>query len=291
MLAFMLHGILLWRLRPESEATVSTDIQACLLLLVVAGGARVLEPYRAKAMCRWDKPTFAMVFASITRSLRLLQSAKMAFGSQKCENTLKKDLGIIAKATAADFERARAVLRHRCLHFWTCTRDTSLKHLLMSTATVPLTEGHKMATRHFGFALSSHFGPLKLLYTANFADTYSPITVALYDGELSGVAVEHARFLGRATVKLFENTPQMPKPRDMHRIVAAHSTIQARLFLRTPSLADGRSTLCRIPGRHDALLTKTTTHPTASLDSRTLPPPCFHLWTRRGAASRTDTRR
>ena len=32
----------------------------------------------------------------------------------------------------------------------------------MSTATVPLTEGHKMATRHFGFALSNNFGPLKI---------------------------------------------------------------------------------------------------------------------------------
>ena len=88
-----------------------------------------------------------------------------------------------------------------------------------------------MATRHFGFALSNHFGPLKLFCTVMFADTYSPITVALYDGELSGVAVERARCLGRATVKLFENTPRMPTLRDMHRIVAAHPTIQARLFL------------------------------------------------------------
>ena len=88
-----------------------------------------------------------------------------------------------------------------------------------------------MATRHFGFALSSHFGPLRLFYAASLAGTYSFITVALYDGELSGVAVERARCLGRAAVKLFENTPRMPTLRDMHRIVAAHPTIQARLFL------------------------------------------------------------
>ena len=68
------------------------------------------EPYCAKAMCRWDKPKFAMVFASVLRSLRLLQSTKMAFGGQKFETTFRKDLGIIAKASAADFERARAVL-------------------------------------------------------------------------------------------------------------------------------------------------------------------------------------
>ena len=34
----------------------------------------------------------------------------MAFGGRRYETTFKKDLGIIAKASAADFERARAVL-------------------------------------------------------------------------------------------------------------------------------------------------------------------------------------
>ena len=198
------------------------------------------EPYRAKAMCRWDKPKFAMVFASVLRSLRLLQSAKMAFGGRKCETTFKRDLGIIANASAADFERARAVLpaEGSVISAFTSpavrennTVHTALKHLLMSTATVPLTEGHKMATRHFGFALSNHFGSLKLFYTANFADTYSPITVMLYDGEFCGVALEHARCLGRRSVNLFENAPEMPTLRDMHRIVAAHPTIQARLFI------------------------------------------------------------
>ena len=62
------------------------------------------------SMCRWDKPKFAMVFASVLRSLRLLQSAKLAFGGRKFESTFKKDLRIVANATAADFERARAVL-------------------------------------------------------------------------------------------------------------------------------------------------------------------------------------
>ena len=198
------------------------------------------EPYRAKAMCRWDKPKFAMVFASVLRSLRLLQSTKMAFGGRRCETTFKKDLGIIAKASAADFERARGVLpaEGSAISAFTSpavrenkTVHTALKHLLMSTATVPLTEGHKMATRHFGFALSNHFGPLKLFYTANFADTYSPITVMLYDGELCGVGLEHARCLGRRSVNLFENATDMPTLREMNRIGAAHPTIQARLFI------------------------------------------------------------
>ena len=98
----------------------------------------------------------------------------MAFGGKMGESQLKKDFKIIAKASAVDSERARAVLpaegsvvedfsspavrENSAVH-------TALKHLLMWTATVPLTEGHKMATRHFGFALSNHFGSLKCLFT------------------------------------------------------------------------------------------------------------------------------
>ena len=153
------------------------------------------EPYRAKAICRWDKPKSAMVFASALRSLRVLQSTRMAFGGKMGKSQFKKDLNTIAKASAVDFERARAVLpaEGSVVSAFTspAVREntavhTALKHLLISTATVPLTEGHKMATRHFGFALSNHSGSLKVFYTANVADTCSPITVMLYDGELSG---------------------------------------------------------------------------------------------------------
>ena len=70
-----------------------------------------------------------------------------------------------------------------------------------------------------------------MFYTVNLADTHSPITVMLYDGGRSDAALEHARCLGRRSVNLIENTPEMPTLRDMHRIVAAHPTIQARLFL------------------------------------------------------------
>ena len=101
-----------------------------------------------------------MVFASVVRSLELLQTTKLAFGGAKAESTFKQDLSIIAKATAADFERARAVLPNvpslASVVAPPAVREntavqTALKHLLMSTATVPLTEGYKVATRHFGF--------------------------------------------------------------------------------------------------------------------------------------------
>ena len=128
-------------------------------------------PYAAKAMNRWDRPKFAMVFASVLRSLQLLQTTKLAFGGGKKETTFKKDLNIIAKATAADFEQARAVVPNASSLTSVFTApavrennkavQTALKHLLLATANVPLTEGYKQATRHFGFALTNHFGPLK----------------------------------------------------------------------------------------------------------------------------------
>ena len=63
-----------------------------------------IEPYRAKAMSRWDRPKFAMVFASILRSIALLQSTKLALGGVKHETTFKKDLSIILLRRHRGFE-------------------------------------------------------------------------------------------------------------------------------------------------------------------------------------------
>ena len=60
---------------------------------------------------------------------------------------------------------------------------------------------------------------------------YSPLTVLLYDGDLGDVVLEHAWSLGHASVNLFDNAPEMPTLRDMHRIIASHPMIQAKLFL------------------------------------------------------------
>ena len=169
----LLHRILLRRLCAQPRTTSAAQFQTDFSYLPVREELESsldsdVVPYRAKAMCRWDRPKFAMVFASILRSLLLLQSTKMAFGGAKYETTFKKDLNIIAKASAEDFERARAVLPSEgsVVGAFTSQRarentvvHTALKHLLMSSATVPLTEGHNMATRHLGFSLSNHFGP------------------------------------------------------------------------------------------------------------------------------------
>ena len=100
----------------------------------------------------------------------------------------------------------------------------ALKHLLTTTAVVPLTEGNKMKLRHFGHALDMTFDPLKLFMTCNFADTYMPLTMVLFDPE------NKERLLS-TTCNLFDQKPELPTLQQMHRIVARSPTTQARLFL------------------------------------------------------------
>ena len=58
----------------------------------------------------------------------------------------------------------------------------TLSQLMMNTANVPLTEGYKMSLRHTGFAMNISEGPLSLFFTANLADTYSPLSLTLLHG-------------------------------------------------------------------------------------------------------------
>ena len=104
----------------------------------------------------------------------------------------------------------------------------ALKHLLLQTATVPLTEGNKMNLRHQSYSQTLRFGSLKLFLTVNFADAYSPLVLKLYHGDACGEAEE---LVGEAKINLFEDAPRMPTQQRMHQIVARHPSVQARLFL------------------------------------------------------------
>ena len=202
-------------------------------------------PYKARQMSRFDTPEFMMIFASTLRSMHMLQSSKLSILNGNLAHTFWADLKTIAECRVDDFERvlsqqqrqgAQTLIQvfqspklseeHRTVH-------TALKQLLMQTATVPLTEGNKIKARRQSFALTLHFGPLKLFLTCNFADTYSPITLLLYAGKDSQVNDEDGPLLyhGQASVNLFEESPNMPTLQRMHQIVARHPVIQARLFM------------------------------------------------------------
>ena len=145
-------------------------------------------------MSRWDTPIFAMVFASTLRMLLMLEVSRLSLLKGELATSFYRDLKIIAESKAADFEHALAYEQHQgaqsLIQVFQSPKvsehhkaaHTALKHVLMQTATVPLTEGNKVKVRHQSHSLTLHFGALKLFLTCNFADTYSPITMMLYSG-------------------------------------------------------------------------------------------------------------
>ena len=86
---------------------------------------------------------------------------------------LKSDFQAIVDCTAEDFERAFAYESHggakTLLEVFSASKvketfanvHAALKHVLVQTATVPLTEGYPMCLRHQSFSQSLCFGALK----------------------------------------------------------------------------------------------------------------------------------
>ena len=198
------------------------------------------RPYKACPMSRWDNNLINLLFGSSLRSLRMLRAAKLSFlASKGAEETFKTDLQAILDASVEDFENAFAYQRHggakSLLEVFAAPEAkvkhpavyAALKHLLLQTATVPLTEGNKMKMRHESFSQTLRFGTLKVFMTTNFADCYSPLLLKLYNSEDAGEADE---LLGGLSVNLFDDAPSMPTQQRMHQIVARHPSVQARLF-------------------------------------------------------------
>ena len=144
-----------------------------------------VEPYRARDKSRWDTPEFYAVFASFLRALKILQSVRASMDRPGFE----KDFQVIAAASSEDFTQAALhPSAPRCNEHLIRTSGnervrTALRHLGFSTATVPLTDGHKMRLHHFGCAMNQVFGPLTVFHTHNYADNYSPEILKLQTSE------------------------------------------------------------------------------------------------------------
>ena len=183
------------------------------------------RPYVACPTSRWDNPEVVAMFADTLRREKLLLSTKMTFlGS----SAFKQDLRVIAQATAEDFADLTKYSTLGQAYTSSKTPDRpamkALKHLLTSTASVPLTEGNKMKLRHYGHAMDMNFGALKLFMTCNFADTYMPLTLTLYDPD-------NKQQLLTQRMTLLQERPSLPTLREMHRVVAESPETQAQLFL------------------------------------------------------------
>jgi hypothetical protein len=140
-----------------------------------------------------------------------------------------KDFKTVAATTAADFtEAALHPSAPRSNEQLICTAGnervrTALRHLGFSTATVPLTDGHKMRLHHFGCAMNLVFGPLTVFHTHNYADNYSP--------EILKLQTSAPPVIG------FVQNIVMPTLQQMHKKTASSPRSTAKLFLLMEELS------------------------------------------------------
>ena len=183
------------------------------------------EPYEASARSRFDSPEFYAVFQTFLRTLKLFQSVR---GALERPGFLK-DLKAIAAATSEEFVQAalhesRPVSNADLIHTAGCEKvRTALRHLMFSTATVPLTDGYKMRCHHLGTAMKLLFGPLTVFHTHNYADNYSPEILTMY-------GCDPPMATGKQNIT-------MPTLQQMHMNTAASPRSTAKLFLLMEELS------------------------------------------------------
>ncbi|CAE7242551.1 unnamed protein product [Symbiodinium microadriaticum] len=108
-------------------------------------------PYRAKLRSRFDTPEFVACFADTVRRLKTMQMVSAAFRRPGFEQDVKciseaktEDFLQAAKATVAP--SASSLLRSNAVPK---TVQTALRHLMLHTATVPLTDGIGLGSGFF----------------------------------------------------------------------------------------------------------------------------------------------
>ena len=179
------------------------------------------KPYEASARSRFDSPEFYAVFQNILRTLMLFRSVRGALDRPG----FSKDLKAIAAATSEEFVQAalhesRPRSNEDLIHTAGCEKVcTALRHLLFSTATVPLTDGYRMRCDYLGTAMKLMFGPLTVFHTHNYADNYSAEILTMY-------GCDPPMAEGKQNIT-------MPTLQQMHKNTAASPRSTAKFFLWT----------------------------------------------------------
>ena len=131
------------------------------------------QPYKAQSKSRFDTPEFYALFAATLRWLKTMQMTKFAFARPGFE----KDVATIAAASSTDFFNAAMASPNTACSNADLLRcpsgqkvHTALRQLLLSTATVPLTDGYNMCLNHMGNAMNLQWGSLTVFRTHNYAD-------------------------------------------------------------------------------------------------------------------------
>ena len=197
-----------------------------------------VEPYRASSRSRWDTAEFYTHFASVLRSLKILQSVRASFDRPGFE----KDFKLISSISSEDFAEAAlhpSAPRSNEDLIRTAGNERvreALRHLGFSIATVPLTDGNKMRLHHFGCAMNQIFGPLTVFHTQNYADNYSPEFLKLHSPPQNSGVTQPTANSEPAAIGYVQNTI-MPTLQKMHRITAASPRSTAKFFLLMEELS------------------------------------------------------
>ena len=176
------------------------------------------SPYRARKVSRFDAPEFAAMFGDLLRRMKTLQAVRGTFQRQGFE----KDLKLIASAKTDDFlQAACAESTASTLQIARCDQtphnvQVALRHMLFSTANVPLTEGYKVRLRHLGHSYNYCFGPMSVFCTHNYSDTQNPLMHECVSPGSSDLSLEK---------------PTLPPLQKMHELVAAHPACTAKFFM------------------------------------------------------------
>ena len=213
---------------------------------------------------RFDTPEHILVFGDSLRRLRMFRGARLALKRKGFQT----DVAVIAKATAADCEKALETENNRskgvealaALSTLPKGLVAALRQVLVSTAEVPFTDGYRRALRHEGHNLNIVHGSLKVFATGNYADTYSSITRMLAQGSVEQPVEEC-------------DDPTMPSLQALHRLVASSPRAQAKFFLLMDDIVDvhmlgmdgcsvGRLGRANYKHREDELASSGTTPPT-----------------------------
>ena len=187
------------------------------------------NPYVANALSRFDSPDFVAVFGDTLRRMKTMQMVTAAFERPGFE----KDLHTICKVSAADFVAATTTQEpsiQGLIHGANAPQSvkTALRHLLFTTATVPLTDGYKTRLRHMGYAQNIVFGPLSVFTTHNYSDTHSPLVHQISQRSCESTKGMTSEMLERLMVT---QEPCMPTLQDMHKLVARSPRSTAKFFL------------------------------------------------------------
>ena len=200
--------------------------------------------YRAPLHSRWNTPEFAAVFADTVRKMAILTTTQHMWKNNASQ--WRVDIKTICSAKMAHFEKLATIMAqhgHQSLAQLTHAAAEhklqpllkALQYVTFQTANIPFTQGYKVSLRQLGYALNVYDGPLSIFLTCNFADTYSPITATLMNGA--------GEPLGQRSINLLTDCPRMPCLREIHRALAKHPMLQARLYLLLDELVH-RELLC-----------------------------------------------